>query len=232
VQITLAVASKEGVEIRIIEVFMKTPLLIIGAGNVGGFLAYNIVEFDQDFDILGFLDDDPAKIGKVLYGYKVLGPVANIRDYINQKIAVAIGIASPQIKKHIADSLADYNFTFPSFISKHAWLSKHVSVGKGVILYPGVSINYETALGDFVIMNMNCAIGHNCTIANYSSLAPGVNLAGFTFIEEAVDIGIGASSRQNVRIGNNSVIGGQAMVIKSVLPGSIVMGVPGKVTNG
>jgi sugar O-acyltransferase (sialic acid O-acetyltransferase NeuD family) len=211
---------------------MKTPLLIIGAGNVGGFLAYNLEEFDQNFEVLGFLDDDPSKIGKILYGYKVLGPVANIKDYANKEVAVAIGIASPKVKKQIANSLADYNLKFPSFISKHAWLSKHVSVGKGVILYPGVAINYETALGDFVIMNMNCAIGHNCAIGNYSSLAPGVNLAGFTFIEEAVDIGIGASTRQNVRIGNNSIVGGQAMIVKSVLPDSIVIGVPGKVTNG
>jgi sugar O-acyltransferase (sialic acid O-acetyltransferase NeuD family) len=227
----LAVAGKERVESRTIEVFMKTPLLIIGAGNVGGFLAYNIEEFDQDFEILGFLDDDSAKIGKVLYGYKVLGPVANIRNYVNQEIAVAIGIASPKIKKHIADSLAGYNFTFPSFISKHAWLSKHVSVGKGVILYPGVSINYETAIGDFVIINMNCAIGHNCSIANYSTLGPGVNLAGFTTIEESVDVGIGVSSRQNIRIGSNSIVGGQTMLIKSVLPYSVVIGVPGKKTN-
>ncbi|WP_242919233.1 NeuD/PglB/VioB family sugar acetyltransferase [Pontibacter liquoris] len=211
---------------------MKTPLLIIGAGNVGGFLAYNLEEFDQEFEVLGFLDDDLSKIGKILYGYKVLGPVANIKDYANKEVTVAIGIASPKVKKQIANSLADYNLKFPSFISKHAWLSKHVSVGKGVILYPGVAINYETALGDFVIMNMNCAIGHNCTIGNYSSLAPGVNLAGFTFIEEAVDIGIGASTRQNVRIGNNSIVGGQAMIVKSILPDSIVIGVPGKVANG
>ncbi|GAB3203729.1 sugar O-acyltransferase (sialic acid O-acetyltransferase NeuD family) [Pontibacter aydingkolensis] len=210
---------------------MKSPLLIIGAGNVGGFLAYNIEEFETDFEVLGFLDDNPNKIGEVLYGHKVLGPVADIRNYENKGIAVAIGIANPKIKKNIAGSLLASSFTFPSFISKHAWLSKHVTVGRGVILYPGVSINYETLLGDFVIMNMNCAIGHNCSIADYSTLAPGVNLAGFTFIEESVDIGIGVSTRQNVRIGNNSKVGGQTMIIHNVQPNSVVVGVPGKPIN-
>jgi sugar O-acyltransferase (sialic acid O-acetyltransferase NeuD family) len=207
---------------------MKTPLLIIGAGNVGGFLAYNIEEFESEFEVIGFLDDNPDKVGQILYGHRVLGPIADIRNYENKGTAIAIGIANPKIKKSIVNSLLTSNFTFPSFISKHAWLSKQVTVGQGVILYPGVSINYETLIGDFVIMNMNCAIGHNCTITDYSTLAPGVNLAGFTFIEESVDIGIGVCTRQNVRIGNNSKVGGQTMIIYDIQSDSVVIGVPGK----
>jgi sugar O-acyltransferase (sialic acid O-acetyltransferase NeuD family) len=207
---------------------MKTPLLIIGAGNVGGFLSYNIEEFAGDFEVLGFLDDDPEKIGKSFYGRKVLGPVSDAVNYTAQKLAVVIGIAHPQIKKRIASSLSDYGFLFPSFISKNVWISKEVNIGRGVILYPGVSINYESTIGDFVIMNMNCAIGHNCTVSAYATLAPGVNLAGFTFLEEGVDMGIGVSSKQNVRIGRNAVIGGQSMLTKDVAANTKVVGVPGK----
>lgn len=207
---------------------MKTPLLIIGAGNVGGFLSYNIEEFAGNFEVVGFLDDDPAKIGKTLYGNLVLGPVSDITKYKDKKMAVVIGIAYPQIKMKIIARLAAFDFSFPSFVSRNVWLSKKVSIGKGVILYPGVSINYESAIADFVIMNMNCAIGHNCTVSAFSTLAPGVNLAGFTHLEEGVDMGIGASTRQNVRIGQNAVIGGQSMVIRNVPPKTKVIGVPGR----
>ena len=207
---------------------MKTPLLIIGAGNVGGFLSYNIEEFEGNYEVVGFLDDDPAKIGKVLYGSQVHGPVSDIIKYKDKKMAVVIGIAHPQIKKQIALSLSTYDFLFPSFISRNVWVSKQVTIGQGVILYPGVSINYESCIGDFVIMNMNCAIGHNCTISSYSTLAPSVNLAGFTFLEEGVDMGIGTSTRQNVRIGQEAVIGGQSMLIKDVPSNAKIVGVPGR----
>lgn len=201
-------------------------LVIIGAGNVGGFIAYNPNLFLQQYNILGFVDDDPAKLGKNFYGYPVIGDL----DYLlslSTNTAVVIGIASPKVKKTIHEKLASRGFPFPSFISNNAWLSNKVTVGQGAIIYPGVSINYETKVGDFVIMNMNCAIGHNCDIGSYCALAPGVNLAGFTRVEEAVDLGIGVSTRQNISVGKAAIIGGQAMLVKNVSAGATIVGVPG-----
>jgi acyl-[acyl carrier protein]--UDP-N-acetylglucosamine O-acyltransferase len=83
-------------------------------------------------------------------------------------------------------------------------------------------------IGDFVVMNMNCAIGHNCSIGQYSSFFPGVNLGGFTIIEDAVEMGIGASTKQFIKVGNNAIVGGNAMLVKNVSPNTTVVGVPAK----
>lgn len=206
---------------------MKKKLLLIGAGNVGGFLAYNQEMFGLGYKILGFLDDDPGKIGKELYGYKVLGSIDSIRDY-KGRVAVAVGIAAPLIKKKIVEKLLHCCAEFPSFIAKNAWISRNVSLGRGVIIYPGVSINYESKIGDFVTINMNCVVGHNCTLSPYCALAPGANLAGFTYLEEGVDFGIGACSRQNLRVGEGTVVGGQSMLTKDIPAYSKVCGVPAR----
>ncbi|MBK8486691.1 MAG: hypothetical protein IPL48_02775 [Bacteroidetes bacterium] len=203
-------------------------LIIIGAGNVGGFLVYNQNLFEEQYNLIGFLDDDENKLGKEFYGLKVIGNVEHLFT-LNKDIEVAIGINYPKAKREVFEKIKNNGNPFPSFVANKAWLSNSVSTGKGVILYPGVSINYESVIEDFVIMNMNCAIGHNCTVSKFSSLAPGVNLAGFTFIEEAVNVGIGVSTKQNIRIGKNSVIGGQTMIINDVVPESKIVGVPGKI---
>jgi acyl-[acyl carrier protein]--UDP-N-acetylglucosamine O-acyltransferase len=83
-------------------------------------------------------------------------------------------------------------------------------------------------IGDFVVMNMNCAIGHNCSIGQYSSFSPGVNLGGFTIVEDAVEMGIGASTKQFIKVGNNAIVGGNAMLVKNVSPNTTVVGVPAK----
>lgn len=75
---------------------------------------------------------------------------------------------------------------------------------------------------------MNCAVGHDCTIGKFSALAPGVNLGGFTKIGEGVDMGIGSATKQNIVVGNEAVIGGQAMLVKNVPPAAKVAGVPAK----
>lgn len=205
-------------------------LVIIGAGNVGGFLVYNQHLFAEQYNLLGFLDDDADKLGKEFYGLKVIGNTEHLFT-MDKSTAVVIGIAFPKAKRKVFEKIKDNGNEYPSFVANNVWLSKTVSVGKGVILYPGVAINYETVVEDFVIMNMNCAIGHNCSIGKFSALAPGVNLAGFTVLEQAVDMGIGAATKQNIIVGKDAVVGGQAMLVKNVPPAATVAGVPAIIRN-
>lgn len=205
-----------------------TKLIIIGAGSVGKFIAYNIEDFQDSFSVVGFVDDDPSKQGQTIAGYSVLGSLDLLNEYSGKGYAVVVGIAFPKIKNKIIDRIKDLNFEYPNFISKHAWLSKEVAVGMGSILYPGVSINYETNIGDFVVLNMNCAVGHNVTIDDFSSLAPGVNLGGYTNIGKNTDMGIGAATKQFITIGSDCVVGGKAMVVKNVNDDTTVKGIPAR----
>lgn len=202
-------------------------LYIIGAGSVGGHLAMNLEAYDASYQMAGFLDDDPNKIGTTFCGYPVLAPVSKLLEMENA--AVVIGIAFPRIKEKVYHLLApNKTLLFPTFVSPSAWISKGVKIGDGSIIYPGCSINYGTEVGDFVVMNMNCAIGHDCRLGDFSSYAPGVNLGGHTKIGRAVDIGIGATTRQFVQVGDEAVVGGQCMVIRDVPDGQTIVGVPGK----
>ncbi|MGN6439111.1 MAG: NeuD/PglB/VioB family sugar acetyltransferase [Agriterribacter sp.] len=207
----------------------KVKLFIIGSGNVGGFVAYNFDDFQLGgFEIQGFLDEDEKKWGKSFAGYPVLGGI-DLLTGLQEKIAVVITIANPSSKRKIIDKISRSNITFPSLISKAAWVSKQVSVGEGVIIYPGVSINYHTRVEDFVTINMNAAIGHDCVLQKYTTLAPGVSLAGFTFIEEEVDMGINSATKQSLRIGKGAIIGGMAMVTHNIPEGVTAVGVPAKI---
>ena len=107
---------------------MKQDLIIIGAGNVGGFLVLNQDLSEDDFNIIGFLDDDKDKIGKKFWDIPVLGPVDDINNY--QNTSVAIGISSPLTKKKILSNIGE-NYNFPNFVAKNAWISNKVKIGKG-----------------------------------------------------------------------------------------------------
>lgn len=203
-------------------------LLIIGAGSVGKFVAYNINQFTESFEVIGFLDDDVSKHNTVIAGYKVLGSVEKLNEYSGKGIAIVWGIAFPSVKKILFDKYEKLSFEFPNFIAKQAWISEAVTFGKGCIIYPGTAINYETSIDDFVVINMNCSIGHNCSIGNFTSLAPGVNFGGNTKVGNCVEIGIGASTVQSTLIGNYAIVGGQAMVVSNISESDVVIGIPAK----
>ena len=207
---------------------MNQKLLIIGAGSVGKFIAYNINQFTQCYEIIGFLDDDISKHNRIIAGFPVLGSVDKLPEYSGNNIAIVWGIAFPAIKKRLFEHYQNLSFEFPNFIAKDAWVSEAVAFGKGCIIYPGTTINYETEINDFVVINMNCSIGHNCGIKSFSSLAPGVNLGGNTSIGSCVELGIGASTVQSVQIGDNVTVGGQAMVVSDVSESDVVVGIPAR----
>ena len=56
-----------------------TRLLLLGAGNTGEKIARDILtNFSDDFQIVGFLDDNPEKIGSSIHGIPVIDRIATI----------------------------------------------------------------------------------------------------------------------------------------------------------
>ena len=204
----------------------QKKLIIIGAGSVGGFIAYNHEHLKENYRLIGFLDDDPQKQGVNLFNYPVLGGLEKIVDYLD--CVFIIGIAFPRVKETICNKLEKYKLDFINYISPYAWISKEVTIGKGVIIYPGACINYESEIGDFVTVNMNAVVGHNCRLKRYVTLAPNVSLAGHTLCKEGADLGIGSSTRQNVIIGSFTVLGGQAMLLNNTDKNELWLGVPAR----
>lgn len=205
---------------------MKKKLIIIGAGSVGGFVAYNHTHLDSEYELIGFLDDDESKLNEIIFNYPVLGTTNDIDNYLD--CSFILGIAFPKIKAKIVSKLSQYNVNYINYISPSAWISKGVSIGLGVIIYPGACINYESEIKDFTTINMNAVIGHNCLIDTYSTLAPGVCLAGHTSCLEGADLGINSSTRQGVTVGTYSILGGNAIALKNIINYTTAVGIPAK----
>ena len=202
-------------------------LIIIGAGDVGGYIAYHFAQSSK-YRIIRFLDEDKKKWGKSFKNFPVFGDWTYLK-YSNE-LAVAIGIANPTDKRKMWENIKDIpGLEYPNLIHPLSWFCENVSLGKGVIIYPGTTINYETKIGDFVTVNMNCAIGHNCNIENFGTLSPGVNLGGFTHIGESSFMGIGSNTIQSTKIGAQCTIGGGSMIINDIPGGCTVVGNPGRV---
>jgi acyl-[acyl carrier protein]--UDP-N-acetylglucosamine O-acyltransferase len=92
-----------------------------------------------------------------------------------------------------------------------------------------LSNSKQTEIVDFSVINMNCAIGHDCVIGAFASLAPGVSLGGHTQLGEGVDMGVNSCTIQGIQVGGGSVVGAGAALVRDVAEGCMVVGVPGKV---
>jgi FlaA1/EpsC-like NDP-sugar epimerase len=81
------------------------PVLVLGAGNAGANLVRELKR-SGEWRLVGLLDDDPVKQGRELYGYQVLGPIADLQrltaELKIEHVIIAIPSASVEAHRRIA----------------------------------------------------------------------------------------------------------------------------------
>lgn len=117
------------------------------------------------------------------------------------------------------------------------WLARvyaqHVRFLTGVEIHPGACIARRL----FIDHGMGVVIGETAIIQEDVTIYHNVTLGGVSIekvkrhptIEPGVVIGAGAKVLGDITIGSHSRIGANAVVIKSVPPQSVVVGVPGQI---
>jgi len=113
------------------------------------------------------------------------------------------------------------------------WLSHVTRFMTGIEIHPGAQIGS----GFFIDHGMGVVIGETAEIGKCVTMYHGVTLGGTSLvkgkrhptIEDEVVIGAGAKILGNIVIGAHSRIGANAVVVRSVPPNSVVVGVPGQV---
>lgn len=113
------------------------------------------------------------------------------------------------------------------------WVSQLARGLTGIEIHPGAKIGK----GFFIDHGMGVVIGETAEIGDNVTLYHGVTLGGTSLnkgkrhptLEDNVVVGAGAKILGAITIGANSRIGANAVVVKSVPPNSVVVGVPGQI---
>lgn len=204
-------------------------IVLVGSGGFARevkFLISDINSLNPKYNIIGWISNE--KVGSVIDDLPVLGNNDYLK-FIDRKISVAICIGSGIIREKIYKYILSNNFlSFPNIIHPQALISKNIKLGIGNIITAGNIITVNVTFRNFVICNLSCTIGHDCTINNYATILPGAHISGNVVIGDNTTIGTGANIIQNLSIGKNSYVGAGAVVINNVYDNKTVVGVPAK----
>ncbi len=205
-------------------------IVIIGAGGIGKevtLIIDQINNFRPTWNVIGFLDDNPKNLGKVLNGHRVIGNVEFLNN-LSSDIYVVVAIANYGIKKRIVMNLKG-KYKFATLIHPRVLIHNFMTVGDGTIIYEGAILTTDIKIGEHVIICPKCGIGHDSVVKDYVSLLWNVNISGGDTIEEGVLMGSGSTIIQNLSIGRGSIIGAGCVVIKDIPEYSTAVGIPAKV---
>jgi FlaA1/EpsC-like NDP-sugar epimerase len=110
----------------------RARTIVVGAGNAGDLLVRDIVRTDEAKHwVVGFVDDDSAKLGTSLSGKPVIGKIADLPRIIAEESIETVLLAIPRLPAHrireILDMCARSKASFKIIPASFAYLDEKVS---------------------------------------------------------------------------------------------------------
>ena len=212
----------------------QDSIAIFGAGGFGREVAFWIEDCQQAYNSMQavcFVDDDPAKQGTMQNGLPIIG-LGAVRERFPQA-KILSGIGSPSLRQRLMEKAAAAGFEFATMIHPRTELSRWVEIGPGAVICAGCKMTTNIVLGEHVQLNMDCTIGHDVVMGDYTTLAPGVHVSGYVHFGKRVYVGTGAvfvhgTEAEPLIIEDDAVIGAGACVIRPVGAGTTVAVIPAK----
>lgn len=204
---------------------MKPGLVLIGfSGN-----AREIFETaDDNYCVQAILDDNAELAGTAFEGVPIR-PVSALDEYPDSAVICLIGSErSYRGRAEFVKRLSIVAERFATIIHPTARVSRFARIGRGVVLYHGVTITANAVIGDHVLVLPNTVIHHDAVVGAHAIVGSGVTVAGNCTIGESVFVGSASSIRNGVTIGAQALVGMAANVVRDVEPGTVVAGNPAR----
>jgi sugar O-acyltransferase (sialic acid O-acetyltransferase NeuD family) len=186
-----------------------------------------INNYEKKYEFIGYFDDGVPK-GTILDGYNFLGGINELNTF-SDKLLLVVSIANTQIKRKIIESINNSNISYPILIHPSCIIGDHnIKIGEGTIICALTIITINVEIGNHVVLNLACTVGHDTVIGSYSSFMPSVNISGEVSIGENVYCGTGVKIINQVTIGEGTIIGAGALVHKDLPSHCTAVGFPAK----
>lgn len=207
-------------------------IAIFGAGGFGrevACLIQRINEKEPTWNLIGFFDDNETKWGTHNEYGVILGGMKELNAW-NKELSIAIGIGSPNTVNAIVNQIHNEHIDFPNLLDPTVIISdpKNYKIGIGNIFTTNCIISIAVQVGDFNTFNNNTVLGHDDVVGSFNSFMPNVNISGGVIIGDKNFFGVKSTVLQYLKIGNNTTIGGNALVIRNTKDGYLYIGNPAK----
>lgn len=152
-------------------------VVIVGAGDLGKELVWLIEDINRKkptYLILGFLDDDTAKDTYSFYGYRVLGGTDQL-ERLNERIPcqAVLALRDGANRQRMVEAHPAFD-GWETIVHPTATVASGVSVGRGCVLFPQVTVSVDSRLGPFGIYGSRVTIGNDCWVGDYVTAGMGV----------------------------------------------------------
>lgn len=211
----------------------KFKAVILGAGGLAREVYWIFCDVNSksggEWEVLGFIDENPGNFGKNLCGLPVLGDFRWFETANKDELKVICAVGSPEVRKNMVKKAEQIELSFCTLIHPGVQLSGYVEIGVGTVITAGCILTTQIRIGNHVYLNLDTTVGHDVIIEDFVNVNPGCHISGNVTLREGADLGTGAVVLQGITIGKWATVGAGAVVIEDVPENVVVAGVPARI---
>ena len=207
-------------------------IAVYGAGGLGREIAClirMINEIEPVWNFIGFFDDTPSykgiknEYGEIYGGYDVL-------NEWKTPVSIVISVGSPNALRAISSRITNPLVDFPNIIAPSVTFldENRVKMGKGNIFCTNCMISTNVEIGDFNVFNGYIPLGHDAKVGNFNVVMPSCNISGGVEIGDCNFFGVQSVLLQYLKVGNNTRIGSNSVIMRNTKDGCLYVGNPAK----
>lgn len=188
-------------------------LLVYGSGGHGKVVAD--AASSAGWRVIGFADDDPARAGTAVLGIPIVAiGLAHVIEQCRQQDACAVvALGDNRARSRVFAELCAAGVELGTIIHARAWVAPSAVIGAGSVVFAGAVVNPAARIGHNAIVNTCASLDHDNLLGDHAHVAPGVHTGGTVTIGAGTMLGVGASVRHGIRIGEWSIIGVGSTVV-------------------
>lgn len=215
---------------------MKQKVLIIGGIGSGTVIAQAIIDANNkgysQIEVEGFLNDK-ANPGDILEGIPVLAKHTseNIIRFKEKGFKFIYSLHKTDGEKEFIKFYYDLQLNedmMATFVHPTAYVAPDVNILPGSVIMPYVMISAHATIGLNTLIMTGATIGHNTILGSFNHVASQAVVGAFIKTGVGANVGLNATVREYLTIGNYSTLGMGAVLTKNIEESEVWAGNPAK----
>jgi sugar O-acyltransferase (sialic acid O-acetyltransferase NeuD family) len=197
-------------------------LLIVGTGGQGKVVLDCAEKFYKKISFMTS-DINAQRIGN----YPIIFEQNTTLDYILKNFdEVIVAIGNNNVRLNLSLKYISYGIKLATIIHPTAVISKYSEIEEGTVIFANSVVNPFAKIDKACIVNTGSIIEHDCILGNGVHISPNTAIGGTVNIGSKTWICIGSSIANNIKIGENVIVGAGSVVLKDVPDNVLVAGIP------
>lgn len=201
-------------------------IVVFGAGDIAR-LAHFYFSSDSDHEVVAFAVDGAFKQADTFLDLPLIAFDEAAKRFPPASHAMFIAVSYTKMNRLRAERYEQalaLGYRLVSYVSTRCTLLTRTPVGDNCLILEDNTVQPFVRIGHNVTLWSGNHIGHDSTIGDHTFISSHVVVSGHVRVGRRCFIGVNATLRNGIEIGDDTLIGAGALIMKNTRPGSVYLG--------